>query len=83
VVPVETVMTSRVKMPQGGVSALRESRSLRAMSKAKIYASVWDARAETPEHAANPRARAELMQQIALSKRLAARRQSIPCCRSQ
>jgi predicted XRE-type DNA-binding protein len=37
------------------------------MSKAKqiIYASVWDALADTPEQAANLRARAELMQQIA------------------
>ena len=35
------------------------------MSKAKRYASVWDALADTPEQAANLRARAELMQQIA------------------
>lgn len=37
------------------------------MSKQKIegYASVWDAIADTPEEAANLRARAELMQQIA------------------
>ena len=37
------------------------------MSKSKIesYASVWDALADTPEEAANLRARAELMQQIA------------------
>lgn len=37
------------------------------MSKAKpkSYASVWDALADTPEQAANLRARAELMQQIA------------------
>ena len=37
------------------------------MSKAKTetYASVWDALADTPEQAANLRARAELMQQIA------------------
>ena len=37
------------------------------MSKAKVetYASVWDALADTPEQAANLRARAELMQQIA------------------
>jgi predicted XRE-type DNA-binding protein len=37
------------------------------MSKPKIesYASVWDALADTPEEAANLRARAELMQQIA------------------
>lgn len=37
------------------------------MKKAKIesYASVWDALADTPEEAANLRARAELMQQIA------------------
>ncbi len=37
------------------------------MSKLKIesYASVWDALADTPEEAANLRARAELMQKIA------------------
>lgn len=35
------------------------------MNKAKVYASVWDALADTPEQAANLRARAELMQQIA------------------
>ena len=37
------------------------------MSKPKTesYASVWDALADTPEQAANFRARAELMQQIA------------------
>jgi len=35
------------------------------MNKARIYASVWDALADTPEQAANLRARAELMQQIA------------------
>lgn len=35
------------------------------MTKAKTYASVWDALADTPEQAANLRARAELMQQIA------------------
>ena len=37
------------------------------MSKAKpeTYASVWDALADTPAQAANLRARAELMQQIA------------------
>ena len=37
------------------------------MSKAKTetYASVWDALADTPEQAANLRARAGLMQQIA------------------
>jgi predicted XRE-type DNA-binding protein len=34
------------------------------MSKA-IYASVWDALADTPEQAANLRARAELMQKVA------------------
>lgn len=32
--------------------------------KIKTYASVWDAIADTPEQAANMRARAELMQQI-------------------
>jgi len=31
----------------------------------KTYASVWDAIADTPEQAANLRARAELMQQLA------------------
>lgn len=37
------------------------------MSRRKVesYASVWDALANTPEQAANLRARAELMQQIA------------------
>lgn len=37
------------------------------MSKQKIesYASVWDALADTPEEAANLRARADLMRQIA------------------
>lgn len=35
------------------------------MSKPETYASVWDALADTPEQAANLRARAELMQQIA------------------
>src|SRR5271165_2612093 len=35
------------------------------MSKPKSYASVWDAIADTPEQAANLRARAELMQKIA------------------
>jgi predicted XRE-type DNA-binding protein len=35
------------------------------MSKAKTYASVWDALADTLEQAANLRVRAELMQQIA------------------
>jgi predicted XRE-type DNA-binding protein len=35
------------------------------MSKPESYASVWDAMAGTPEQAANLRARAELMQQIA------------------
>ena len=34
-------------------------------AKAETYASVWDALADTPEQAANLRARAELMQQIA------------------
>jgi predicted XRE-type DNA-binding protein len=34
------------------------------MSKPESYASVWDAIADTPEQAANLRARAELMQQI-------------------
>ena len=35
------------------------------MSRSKTYASVWDAIADTPEEAANLRARAELMQKIA------------------
>ena len=35
------------------------------MTRAKVYASVWDALADTPEQAANLRARTELMQQIA------------------
>ena len=35
------------------------------MSKVDTYASVWDAIADTPEQAANLRARAELMQQLA------------------
>ncbi len=35
------------------------------MSKSESYASVWDAIADTPGQAANLRARAELMQQIA------------------
>jgi predicted XRE-type DNA-binding protein len=34
-------------------------------NRSKTYASVWDAIADTPEQAANLRARAELMQQIA------------------
>jgi predicted XRE-type DNA-binding protein len=35
------------------------------MKKAETYKSVWDAIADTPEEAANLRARAELMQKIA------------------
>ena len=35
------------------------------MKKSESYASVWDAIADTPGQAANLRARAELMQQIA------------------
>ena len=35
------------------------------MKKPETYASVWDAIADTPGEAANLRARAELMQQIA------------------
>ena len=35
------------------------------MSNSESYASVWDAIADTPEQAANLRARAELMQKIA------------------
>ena len=35
------------------------------MSKSETFASVWDALADTPEQAANLRARAELMQKIA------------------
>lgn len=34
------------------------------MSKVETYVSVWDALADTPEQAANLRARAEVMQQI-------------------
>jgi predicted XRE-type DNA-binding protein len=34
------------------------------MSKPETYASVWDAIADTPEQAANLRARAELMRKI-------------------
>jgi predicted XRE-type DNA-binding protein len=36
------------------------------MNKPESYASVWDAIADTPGQAANLRARAELMQQIAV-----------------
>jgi predicted XRE-type DNA-binding protein len=36
------------------------------MSKSETYASVWDAIVDTPEQAANLRARAELMQKIAV-----------------
>jgi predicted XRE-type DNA-binding protein len=35
------------------------------MTKQDTHASVWDALADTPEHAANMRTRSELMQQIA------------------
>ena len=35
------------------------------MSKIETYSSVWDAIADTPEQAANLRARAELMRKIA------------------
>ena len=35
------------------------------MKRVKTYDSIWDALADTPEQAANLRARAELMQQIA------------------
>jgi predicted XRE-type DNA-binding protein len=35
------------------------------MTRAKVNASLWDTLADTPEQAANLRARAELMQQIA------------------
>ena len=35
------------------------------MNKSETFASVWDALADTPEQAANLRARAELMQKIA------------------
>ncbi|MGA8109974.1 MAG: helix-turn-helix transcriptional regulator, partial [Acidobacteriaceae bacterium] len=34
------------------------------MNKSKAYASVWDAIADTPEQAANLRARADLMRKI-------------------
>jgi predicted XRE-type DNA-binding protein len=36
-----------------------------AKKSTETFASVWDAHADTPEQAANLRARAELMQQIA------------------
>ena len=36
-----------------------------AADKSEIYASVWDTIADTPDQAANLRARAELMRQIA------------------
>jgi predicted XRE-type DNA-binding protein len=35
------------------------------MNKSRAYANLWDAIADTPEQAANLRARAELMQKIA------------------
>ncbi|MGC1869649.1 MAG: helix-turn-helix transcriptional regulator [Acidobacteriaceae bacterium] len=35
------------------------------MNKSKAYASIWDALSDTPEQAANLRARAELMRKIA------------------
>lgn len=38
---------------------------MRPLSKSESYDSVWDAIADTPGQAANLRARAELMQQIA------------------
>ena len=47
-----------------GIAAGRHSMS-KAMSKPEIYASVWDALADTQEQAANLRSRAELMQKIA------------------
>jgi predicted XRE-type DNA-binding protein len=40
-------------------------KTAKAASKPDVYASVWDALADTPEEAANLRARAELMQKIA------------------
>ena len=42
-----------------------QSRGRQDMSKPESYASVWDAVADTPEQAANLRARAELMRKIA------------------
>jgi predicted XRE-type DNA-binding protein len=36
------------------------------MTRPNVYATVWDALADTPEQAANLRARAKLMQQIAI-----------------
>ena len=45
--------------------SIRRSGEGSKMTKTKVYASVWDALADTPEQAANLRARAELMQQIA------------------
>jgi len=43
---------------------MKTSRAKTVVSES--YASVWDAIADTPEQAANLRARAELMQQIAV-----------------
>ena len=40
------------------------------MSKPEKYASVWDAIADTPEQAANLKARSELMQKIAAQLRV-------------
>ncbi len=40
-------------------------RSVPSKAEIKSHSSVWDALADTPEQAANLRARAELMQQIA------------------
>ncbi|MFM2398996.1 MAG: hypothetical protein RL341_1153 [Pseudomonadota bacterium] len=40
-------------------------KTVKAANKPETYASVWDALADTPEEAANLRARAELMQKIA------------------
>lgn len=41
------------------------SKTKLAKQSSEVYASVWDALSDTPEQAANLRARAELMQQIA------------------
>ena len=45
--------------------SINNERSKMSKPKKESYDSVWDALADTPEEAANLRARAELMQQIA------------------
>ncbi len=46
-------------------AALSNAAGRRDMKEPEMYASVWDAIADTPEQAANLRSRAELMQKIA------------------